>query len=81
MFNQRKNRTFNPRLRFSRERKQGSSMSSMEDDSKTKDFVSKFRRDKDNNKRKVGFGMSIRTLILVLVLLLICMFWLESKIN
>ena len=76
MFNQRKNKSFNPRQRFSQESK---SDSNLEDDSKSKDFVSKLRRDKDSNKRKVGFGMSIRTLILVLVLLLICMVWLESK--
>ncbi len=78
LFNQRRNKTFNPRLRFSQENKEDSSS---EENSKEKDFVSKWRRDKDNNKRKVGFGMSMRTLILVLVLLLICMVWLESKIN
>lgn len=77
MFKRRKNKTFNYRPRFSQENEQDSGLEA----SKSGDFISKWKRERDNNKRKVGFGMSIRALILVLVLLLICMYILESKFN
>lgn len=77
LFKQRKNKTFNYRPRFSQESEQDSSTNKSE----TKDFISKWKNDRGNSKRKVGFGMSIRTLILVLVLLLICMYLLENKFN
>ena len=75
MFNQRKNKTFNPRQRFSQENKQDSSI---EDNSKSKDFVSKWRGQSGNKVRMKGV-FPIRTLILALVLLLLCMYLLENN--
>lgn len=77
MFKQRKHKTFNYKPRFSNENDEDSGL----EESKTGDFISKWKQERDNKKRKVGFGMSIRTLILVLVLLLICMYILDSKFN
>jgi len=77
LFKQRKHKTFNYKPRFSNENKVDSNLG---EESSTKDFVSKWKDKKDSN-RKVGFGMSIRTLILVLVLLLICMYILNSKFS
>lgn len=75
MFNQRKNKTFNPRLRFSQENKQDPSP---EDDSKSKGFVSKWRLQSGNKVRMKGV-FPIRTLILALVLLLLCMYVIEKN--
>ncbi len=76
MFKQRKNKTFNYQPRFSNENE----IDSGSNTSKTTDFVSKWRRGRDN-KRKVRGSIPIKTLILVLVLLLICMYILNLKIN
>ncbi|GAA4948180.1 hypothetical protein GCM10023314_21860 [Algibacter agarivorans] len=75
MFKQRKNKNFNYQSRFSKE---SQTDSSLDDDSKTKDFISKWRR-KSGSKPKTRAAMPIRTLILILVLLLICMYLLEKK--
>ena len=77
LFKQRKNKTFNYRPRFSEENKPDFDSN----EPKPGDFISKWRNNRDYGKRKVGFGMSMRTLILVLVLLLICMYVLDSKFN
>ncbi|MFI1772495.1 hypothetical protein [Thalassobellus citreus] len=71
LFKQRKNKSFNYQSRFSKEEGNSNLETSNE-----KDFASKW---KQNNKRKVGASMSMRTLIFVLVLLLICMYLLEKK--
>lgn len=76
LFKQRKHKTFNYQPRFSKENETDSNL----EERTEKEFVSRWK-DKRGSNRKVGLGMSIRTLILVLVLLLICIFWLESKIN
>ncbi|WP_111306855.1 hypothetical protein [Confluentibacter sediminis] len=76
MFNQRKNKSFNYKPRFSRET---DSDANLEDTSKSRDFISKWKHDSHLNKRKVKAGMSMRILILILVLLLICMYVLEKK--
>jgi hypothetical protein len=78
LFNQRKNKSFNYKPRFSSKTDTNTNLG---DTSKSRDFISKWKQDGHLNKRKVKGGMSIRILILVLVLLLICMYLLESKIN
>ncbi|GAA4887068.1 hypothetical protein GCM10023311_08410 [Flaviramulus aquimarinus] len=75
MFKQRKNKTFNYQSRLSKE---SQTDSSLDNDSYTKDFVSKWQR-KNVNKTGSPGAMPIRTLILILVLLLICMYVLEKK--
>ncbi|MEL0454731.1 hypothetical protein WJN01_00725 [Flavobacteriaceae bacterium SZ-1-7] len=75
MFKQRKHRTFNYQPRFSEENKADYSLN---DNDKTKDFISKWRAGRDS-KTKVRGMMSMRILILALVLLLICMYLLEKK--
>ncbi len=75
MFNQRKNKKFNPQLRFSKKHKEDFST---EDDSKSKDFVSKWRQ-RSGNKVNMKGVLPIRTLILALVLLLLCMYMLEKN--
>ena len=74
MFKQRKHKTFNYQSRLAKE----NGKDSKDDELTTKEFISRWK-DKRDSSRKVGFGMSIRTLILVLVLLLICMYLLEKK--
>ncbi|TBN04715.1 hypothetical protein EYD45_05485 [Hyunsoonleella flava] len=72
MFKQRKHKTFDYKPRFSKDNAED------EVEEEKREFVSKWRKEKGS---KVRGGMSIRFLILALVLLLICMIWLESKIN
>ncbi|PIA80725.1 hypothetical protein BFR04_16070 [Gaetbulibacter sp. 4G1] len=74
LFKQRKHKTFNYKSRFSK----GNEENSNDGEQTRKEFVSRWN-DKRDSSRKVGFGMSMRTLILVLVLLLICMYILEKK--
>ncbi|OYX25736.1 MAG: hypothetical protein B7Z06_06830 [Flavobacteriales bacterium 32-35-8] len=76
MFNQRKNKAFNYKPRFSRETDSDANQLHAE---KEKDFVSKWKQGSHLDKRIVKGGMSIKMLILVLVLLLICMYVLEKK--
>jgi hypothetical protein len=76
LFNQRKNKSFNYKPRFSRESKSDTNQDTIDE---KKDFVSKWKEGSHLNNRKVKGGMSIRLLILVLVLLLICMYVLEKK--
>ena len=76
MFNQRKNKSFNYKPRFSRETNSDTNKVIPDGD---KDFVSKWKQGSHLNKRKIKGGMSIKILILVLVLLLICMYVLEKK--
>ena len=75
MFKQRKNKAFKYQSRFSKE---SQTDSSLDDNSNTKEFISKWQR-KSGSKTKTRGAMPIRTLILVLVLLLICMYLLEKK--
>ncbi|GAA4813488.1 hypothetical protein [Litoribaculum gwangyangense] len=75
LFKQRQHRTFNYQPRFSKENQTDSCS---EEDSKTKDFIAKWRNHKVHRTKAKGV-MPIRTLILVLVLLLICMYLLEKK--
>ena len=75
MFKQRKHRSFNYQPRFSKENQTDSSLN---DENKTQDFISKWRNSK-GHRAKVRGVMPIKTLILVLVLLLICMYLLEKK--
>ncbi len=77
MFNQRKNKSFNYKPRFSNEKKTETNLGN--DASELKEFSSKWKQDSHLNKRKLKGGMSIRMLIIVLVLLLICMYILDSK--
>ncbi len=74
MLKQRKNKTFNYNPRFSQDGKKNT----VENESDTKDFISKWQRER-GRKRKVGFSKSIRTLIIILVLLLLGMYMLDSK--
>ncbi|MCF7567739.1 hypothetical protein L3X37_05085 [Sabulilitoribacter arenilitoris] len=74
MFKQRKHRTFKYKPRFSEDEK-GNPLKESEN---KPDFVFKW---KDGISRKRKRGISMPVLIIILVLLLICMFWLESKIN
>ncbi|WP_100615656.1 hypothetical protein [Confluentibacter citreus] len=76
MFNQRKNKSFNYKSRFSKETNSDANQLATDRD---KDFVSKWKQDSHLNKRKVKGGISMKILILVLVLLLICMYVLEKK--
>ncbi|MEP3837887.1 MAG: hypothetical protein ABJM36_09575 [Algibacter sp.] len=75
MFKQRKHKTFNYQPRFSKENQTDSSL---DNNSDTKEFVSKWKREK-STKIKTRGAMSMKVLILVLVLLLICMYLLEKK--
>ncbi|WP_298534376.1 hypothetical protein [uncultured Algibacter sp.] len=75
MFQQRKHKTFNYQPRFSKENKVDSSLNK---DSKSKEFISKWRK-RAGSKPKTRGAMRMRTLILFLVLLLICMYLLERK--
>ncbi|MEC3906995.1 hypothetical protein VOI54_08180 [Tamlana sp. 2201CG12-4] len=75
MFKQRKHRTFNYQPRFSKENQADSSLNNNSD---TKDFVSKWRK-ANGNKTKIRGAMSLKILIFILVLLLICMYVLEKK--
>ncbi|MCL5130429.1 MULTISPECIES: hypothetical protein [unclassified Algibacter] len=75
MFKQRKHRTFDYQSRFSKENRTDSSLN---DDSNTKDYISKWKENREV-KRKVRGTMPVKTLLLFLVLLLICMYLLEKK--
>jgi len=75
LFKPRKHKTFNYQSRFSKENKADSSLN---EDLNTKDYISKWKEDREG-KRKVRGTMSVKTLILFLVLLLICMYLLEKK--
>lgn len=75
LFKQRKNKTFNYKTRFSKENKE---TSNLDEDSNTKDFISKWKVGSNTNRKMKG-GMPVKTLILILVLLLICMYLLEGK--
>ncbi|WMI64405.1 hypothetical protein RBH94_10055 [Aestuariibaculum sp. YM273] len=76
LFNQRKNKTFNYRPRFSKENEEVTDGEAPE----KHDFISKWEQTR-TSKRRVKGAMSIRTLLLILVLLLICMYILDSKFN
>lgn len=76
MFNQRKNKSFNYKSRFSRETNSDTNQLITDED---KDFVSKWKEGSHLAKRKVKGGLSMKILILVLVLLLICMYVLDKK--
>lgn len=75
LLKQRKHKTFNYKPRFSKE---SQADSSLDKNSNTKDFVSKWQQSK-GTKVKTRGAMSMKVLILVLVLLLICMYVLEKK--
>ena len=75
MFKQRKHKKFNYQSRLSKE---SQTDSSLDNNSDTKDFVSKWRQSKGTKVKTKG-AMSIKVLILILVLLLICMYLLEKK--
>lgn len=75
MFKQRKHKRFNYKPRFSKE---SQTDSSLESNSNTKDFVSKWKQS-TGTKVKTRGAMSMKVLILILVLLLICMYLLEKK--
>ncbi|WP_396603245.1 hypothetical protein [Algibacter sp. R77976] len=75
MFKQRKHKTFNYQPRFSKE---SQTDSSSDNNSNTKDFVSKWKQS-SGTKVKTRGAMSMKVLIFVLVLLLICMYLLEKK--
>ncbi|MCB0449637.1 hypothetical protein [Mariniflexile maritimum] len=76
MFNQRKNKSFNPPSVVSKEKMANSEL----DATKKSEFISKWRRE-HRTSTKVKGVMPLRTLLIVLVLLLICMYLLESKFN
>lgn len=76
MLNQRKNKSFNYKSKFSKEA--NSELSQVNTDN-TKDFVSKWRHASHLNKRKVNRGMPITMLLVILVLLLICLYVLDKK--
>ena len=78
MFNQRKNKSFQYKPRFTSE-KDSTSNSNSDDASIPHEFKSKWRQDSYLNKRKVKGVLSVRVLILILVLLLIGMYILETK--
>lgn len=75
LFGQRKHRTFSYKPRFSKNNKEDANK---EEDSKSKEFVSKWRQQTGHKVRMKGI-MPVRTLILVLLLLLICMYLLEKE--
>ncbi|WP_303317147.1 hypothetical protein Q4Q34_02345 [Flavivirga abyssicola] len=75
MFKQRKNKTFKYKPRFSEENQTDVDL---DDNFDSKDFTSKWRRQRGNNVRVKG-ALPVKTLILVLVLLLLCMYLLEKK--
>ncbi len=75
MFKQRKNKTFKYEPRFSKKNQTGSDS---KEDFDSKDFVSKWKRQRGNSVRVKG-ALPVKTLILVLVLLLLCMYVLEKK--
>lgn len=74
MFKPRKNKTFNYKPSFSKEKESDINL----EDPNNKDFVAKWKRNSETN-RKVKGAMPVRTLIIFLVLLLILMYLLESK--
>lgn len=76
MFKQRKNKTFNFQSRFSKENLINSS--GKENTAGTKDFISKWKKEKGNTRKSKG-GFSVKTLIFILILLLVCMYMLEKK--
>jgi hypothetical protein len=75
LFKQRKNKTFNYQTRFSKENQTNSSL---DNNSDTKEFVSKWQKSKSTKVKSRG-AMSMKVLVLILVLLLICMYLLEKK--
>ncbi len=75
MFKQRKHKIFNYQSRFSKE---DQTDSSLDNNSDTKGFVSKWQQSK-GTKVKPRATISMKVLILILVLLLICMYVLEKK--
>jgi hypothetical protein len=75
LFKQRKHKTFNYKPRLSKE---SQTDSSLENNSDTKNFVSKWQQSKSAKVKTRGV-MSMKVLILILVLLLICMYVLEKK--
>lgn len=75
MFKQRKHKKFNYQSRFLKESQADSSLDSNSD---TKNFVSKWKQNK-GGKVKTRGAMSMTVLIFILVLLLICMYLLEKK--
>ena len=75
MFKQLKHKTFNYQARFSKE---SQTDSSLDNNSDTKDFVSKWQKSKGTKVKPRG-AVSMKVLILILVLLLICMYVLEKK--
>ena len=75
MFKQRKHREFNYKSRFSKE---SQTDSGLENNSDTKDFVSKWNQAK-GTKVKTRGAISMKVLILILVLLLIGMYLLEKE--
>lgn len=77
MFNQRKNKSFNYRSRFSEESQEGEDLEALKNSEDTS-FISKWRDERASN-RKVKAALPIRTLIIILVLLLLCMYILETK--
>jgi hypothetical protein len=75
LFKQRKHKTFNYQSRFSKE---SQTDSSLDNNSNTKEFISKWQKNK-STKVKTRGAMSMKVLMLFLVLLLICMYLLEKK--
>ena len=75
MFGRRKNKTFDYKPRFSKKNK---SDFIGEENSKSKDFIVKWRQQTGNKVRMKGI-LPVRTLILLLVLLLLCMYLIEKN--
>jgi hypothetical protein len=76
LLKQRKNKKFNYKPRFSKENELNTTL---EDDSKVDEFVSKWQRVRKVNRKRGTRGFSIRWLIIILVLLLIGMYILDFK--
>ena len=76
MIKQRKHKTFNYKPRFSN---QNNSKEGSDENSKSKNFASKWQREREGNLVKGKRGFSLVTLILILVLLLIGMYVLENR--
>ena len=76
MFNQRKNKSFSYKSRFSMETDSDANQVNPDEGS---DFVTKWKQNSHVNKRKIKGGFSMKILLLLLVLLLICMYILENK--
>ena len=76
MFKQHKNKKFNYKHRFSKEKEANDNF---EENSKDNEFVSKWKRASKRSRNRDRKGISMRLLIIILVLLLISMYILDFK--